>query len=99
MSPTIAADVDELEAGRIVLEDEGPSVTDGDGGGDGGTSLPPSPPPPVDRRGYGGRPPRWQQLVLWAGMLLLSALAGALVGRSIGKLGLVIERGLARGES
>ena len=87
---------DELVRGRASV-DEGPPPSGGDGGG-GGDGLPPLPPPSDEGHGLPERPARWKRLVLWGAIFLLAGLVGWFIGRPIGELGLVIERGLTRGE-
>lgn len=73
---------------------EGPGPGDGDSGGSGG--IPPRWPPPTDRDRHGdgrpARPPRWQRMLLWGVLIMLSLL----VSFGIGRLGVLIERGMSR---
>jgi hypothetical protein len=95
MSPPVLDEsptADDLEVGRLELErDDVGGRVDGAGGG----PTPPGP-PPDRRRGHrwGDRGlPRWQALALWGAITILSFLLGVALGR----LGLVIERGLLEG--
>lgn len=76
---------------RLVAIEIPEPVRDGAGGDP--PSAPPAPPTGPGRRRWDSPEHQWKRIALWVALVLLAALIGNLVGRSLARVGLAIEAG------